>query len=124
VLAELNELVCFSMRHGLVGYALKRLRTMPYLIEEVVRSAVAEFLLDISHEEIETIQVFPHFAADLLANAARVFSSKSYACSNRIRIGRMPKQKTTHVLRIEFPQVFGKERSIAGYIYDPAPRIL
>ena len=121
--AQLDEFICFAVRHRFIGDSLERLRTVADLVEEFVWATCGEFALDVAHEEVETIEVFPHLAADLFTHAARIFPGKRDAGRHRIWILRMPEQELTNIAIVTLSEMTTEEILIAGYSDDWSPRL-
>ena len=83
-----------ALGSGLKAPTPSELPNLPLIRKSLVAArdlpAGAQLTLDISHQKIETIEVFPHLAADLLADAAGIFSSQGNAGRNCIRICWVP----------------------------------
>ena len=86
-LAEPDKLPAFVVRHSRIGDTLKQLRPFQDRFEELVRAVLKHALCVAGHEQqIESVNLLPHFNRDLLTHRPSIFPRESQARVNRVRI--------------------------------------
>ncbi len=102
VTAELDELPAFAVAHGRIGDAVKQICAFEHGQEEVVRLQDPLFSgAALDHVKIQTIELFPHARAALLANMAKVFTRCGNAGNDGRTVGAAEDQGIEKLRRID-----------------------
>src|SRR5262245_55104752 len=111
--AQLNEMIGLTVTHRSRCDALKRLRTITNETKELCWVCEYRSSFSIPRQKIQTVNCFPHFASDLFANTASIFTRVDHTANDTIRVKRLPEHKLNHRLGIGLSLNFNEKRLIA-----------
>ena len=101
VAAKLDKLIGLPVHHRVPGDPVKRLGRFAHPFIELHRPAGDLRAVGPSDHEVQAVQLFPHFLADLFPDAAAVLAGPHDAPEDGIRVRGMPEEKITDVLGCE-----------------------
>ena len=124
VRAELEELECLAARERRLRHALEGVRALPDPNEELVRRLEHARVPRPRDEQVESVQVLPHLAGDLLPDAAQVLAGARDARGDAVGVGRVPEQELGHGLRRVLGEVLAEELVPPDRAQQVAPLLL
>ena len=119
--AQADELPRLVVTHGDVQYAVDQVTAHANLVAEgrqVRGFAPAAFRRE---QQVEAVDLLPHFRRDGLPYAARIFPGGQDARIDRTGILRVESQEAHHVLAGGAAVAFQKHRAVAGDVHDRLP---
>jgi hypothetical protein len=113
IATQLDELPTFAVAHGRVSDAVKKISAFEDRQEEVVGPENPTLVgTPFDDVEIKAIELFPHAAAALFANVAKIFAPGSDARNNRGTVGAAEDDSVQELRRIDRARNGGCAKSI------------
>ena len=101
VFADLHELPALIAHDGRVGQPLEMQRAGLDFLEKFVGTFVPHFAGAVGlNEEMQAVQLLPHFNRDLITHHPRVLAGRGDGGDNRVRVVRAENQELRHRLPV------------------------